>query len=71
MGAHSPYKIDRNANLPTTNKVNRSDQALGCLFIVSEFINQMKAADLYENATIIITADHGQIYILMIRKAQN
>lgn len=62
-GAHSFYNIDRNANQISDNG-SRTEQALGCLKIVSEFVRQMKEANLYENATIIITADHGQnIYL--------
>lgn len=31
-----------------------------CLAIAREYINQLKALDLYENSTIIITSDHGR-----------
>lgn len=33
--------------------------AKGCMVIVEEYLNQLKEAGVYDNSTIIITADHG------------
>ncbi|MBQ1945642.1 MAG: hypothetical protein II343_01820, partial [Clostridia bacterium] len=33
--------------------------AAGYMLMVTEYINQLKALDLYDDATIIITSDHG------------
>lgn len=35
----------------------------GVLKIVKEYLQQMKALDIYDSSTIIITADHGQNYL--------
>lgn len=46
MGCHAPY--------------DNVDMANQCLLYVADYINQMKALGVYDNATIIITADHGK-----------
>ncbi len=38
------------------------ETTLGCLYIVSEYIRQMKETGVYDNSTVIITADHGWEY---------
>ena len=38
------------------------ETTLGCLHIVSQYIRQMKEVGVYDNSTIIITADHGWEY---------
>ena len=57
QGAHYPYTINEYARLDET--ATRVQQAKGNLFIVEEYINQMKACGVYDNSMIIITADHG------------
>lgn len=56
-GAHYPYTINEYAQLDETT--TREQQAKGDLYIVEEYINQMKACGVYEDAMIIITSDHG------------
>lgn len=34
----------------------------GCMVIVEEYLNQLKELGVYDNSTIIITADHGEGY---------
>lgn len=46
------YKED--ATLEETTK--------GCMVVVEEYLNQLKALGVYDDATIIITADHGDYY---------
>lgn len=63
-GAHAPYTMDENAeaNAELSNQettVARNRQATGSIKIVKEYLNQLKELGLYEDATIIITADHG------------
>lgn len=48
----------------------RLSQARGSLKIVYEYIDEMKRLGIYDNATIIITADHGQNMDVM-REAKN
>ena len=59
LGPHYPYSIDRNANFIGVDKSNMNDQALGSLHIVSTYLELLKEKGLYDNATIIVTADHG------------
>lgn len=55
-GAHWPYVMDENGNRANTNI---EQQSRGALHIVSEYLKQMKELGVYDNATIIITSDHG------------
>jgi len=57
QGPHGPLTMDENiqqVELSTPEK-----QAMGSMKIVYEYLRQLKALGLYDNATIIITADHG------------
>lgn len=55
-GAHTPYYMNEEFENEETDIMSQSK---GCMKIVFEFIDQLKENDLYEDATIIITADHG------------
>lgn len=48
------------------------ETAIGCLYVVSNYLDEMKKKGLYDSATIIITADHGSAYgqvpIFMIKE---
>lgn len=62
-GAH-PLYISADTGLPTS--IEEGDmiaQTKNSMGIVLEYIEQLKELDLYDSATIIITADHGQHYI--------
>jgi len=57
QGPHGPLNMDENmqrVELSTPEK-----QAMGSMKIVYEYMRQLKALGLYDDATIIITADHG------------
>ena len=57
FGVHTPLSVDadcRNAAAPTLVETER-----GCWVLVEEYLNQLKALGVYDNSTIIITADHG------------
>ena len=56
-GPHTSYLMNEKFESEETDMLT---QARGSLRIVYEFIEQLKKNKLYENATIIITADHGQ-----------
>lgn len=58
-GAHKIYNIDENAMPLYDGKLEQV--ARGCFVMVEEYINQMKQLGIYEDATIIITSDHGEI----------
>lgn len=60
FGTHLPYTTSE-----TAQKVEEStaeETGSGLLTIVEEYLNQMKELGIYDNATIIITADHGSWY---------
>lgn len=57
-GAHMPYVMNQEGEY--TQKATMIEQAKGCMIIVFEYLEQMKKLGIYEDATIIITADHGQ-----------
>ena len=61
FGAHGPYSMDEHANRVETTFEHDAfiRQLNGAFFIVDEFINEMKAAGVYDDATIVICADHG------------
>lgn len=64
-GPHGPYYLSEDIKYePTGREATVSSQGRGSLRIVYEYLEQMKALGIYDDATIIITADHGQGYIL-------
>lgn len=58
-GAHPPYTMNDNCERVDSDQGSEQGQGLGALKIVSEFIEQLKALDAYENSTIFVVADHG------------
>ena len=58
-GAHLPFTMDVNGNRVPQDSVTQTEQAAGALGIVGEYLRMMKEVGAYDNATIIITADHG------------
>lgn len=57
-GSHAPRLLDKNLNL-TDEDVSPADAVYSSFRIVELYIDQMKQLGLYDNATIIVTADHG------------
>ena len=58
-GAHGPYVIDRNVESVNKESGSQYEQSVGALKIVLEYIDQMKQNGVFNNATFVITADHG------------
>ncbi len=58
-GAHKPYTMNEEYEEGATDLVTQSRASMN---IVYTYLEQLKEQGLYENATIIITADHGQNY---------
>lgn len=56
-GAHSPYFLTENAELDYNS--NPIAQWRGSLKIVYRYLEQLKEKGLYDNATVIVMADHG------------
>lgn len=59
-GPHAPFYLTEELKYePTGRMASRNAQAKGSLMIVYEYLEQLKALGQYEEATVIITADHG------------
>ena len=56
-GAHSPYILNRNAE--QTENSTEDEQALGSLYIIAEYMKQLKELGIYDRTTVIVMADHG------------
>lgn len=64
-GPHAPFYLSDDMRYePTGRRATRNSQGRGSMKIVYEYMRQLKELGLYDDATIIITADHGQGYIL-------
>lgn len=59
LGAHTPYTLDENIRRVPSKETSEEQQAVGVLKIVSEYLSGLKALGVYDQTTIIITADHG------------
>lgn len=57
FGTHKPYTLDENAGLVEEAEVSQT--ARGLFVIIDEYLSQLKQLGVYDDATIIITADHG------------
>jgi len=56
-GCHSPFNIDENGNTKLT--ATSLEQTRGVFKFIGEYIAELKAKGVYDNATIIITGDHA------------
>lgn len=59
FGVHPPYYLSEGVYYDKT--AGYTEQSKGCLKIIYEYLEQLKALGKYDDATIIITADHGQL----------
>ncbi len=58
-GCHSPYNVDENGYNVGDGNSTLVKQTTGVFKFVREYIAELKAMGVYENATIIITGDHA------------
>ena len=58
-GDHFPYYINENGEFVGEGNTTKEKQAIGSMSMVSYYLQQMKDLGVYDDATIIITADHG------------
>lgn len=71
-GPHPPYVLNERAE-NTGEKTDVIAQAKGSLYIVEQYIKQMKMLGVYDDSTIIVMADHGdtnKAYGLLLVKQQ-
>lgn len=61
MGGHSPYVINENGE--AVDNSTPVEQYKGFFKIVSEYLEALKRAGVYDDTTIIIMADHGIVYV--------
>lgn len=55
-GAHSPFKMDEKGN---RSKSTLEKQVVGTFYRISQMLDDLRAKGLYDDATILIIADHG------------
>lgn len=60
FGTHKPYTLNQNAEI--VEEADRIDTIKGLSVILNEYMQQLKDIGMYDDATIIITADHGAWY---------
>lgn len=59
-GAHYPFTMTRDIKpVPDGKETTRYEQSVGALKIALTYLQQMKELGIYDNATILILADHG------------
>lgn len=69
-GPHAPFYLSDDLKCDVTGReVTRASQGRGSMRIVYEYLEQLKKLNKYDDATIIITADHGQGNILDSEKS--
>lgn len=73
MGAHPVYTLDQNSRR-ADHETSLEEQELGVMNILKTYFDMMKELGIYENANIIIMADHGaynlaQNPVLLIKHA--
>ena len=61
-GTHAPYTIGRDG-LRVEGEGGMIEQGLGALHIVEAYLDELKRLGLYDSATIVVTADHGDWYL--------
>ncbi len=59
QGSHDPYIMDEYGNRITGAETTMYQQTKGNLNIIVEYIENLKNLGLYDDTTIIVTADHG------------
>lgn len=59
LGSHPPYLLDSHGYRSTNGVTDVDEQTRGIFRVVGMYLRQLKDLGLYEDATIIVTADHG------------
>lgn len=61
QGAHPPYNMNEYAQRVSPKNTSQLKQAKGSLYMVSEYVKNLKEQGIYDNTSIIIMADHGDV----------
>ena len=59
FGPHFPFSVNEDGENVGTNQSDQIAQAKGSMLVVTEYMKQLDELGLYDDATIIVTADHG------------
>ncbi len=59
FGPHFPFSVNEDGENVGTNQSDQISQAKGSMKVVTEYLAQLKELGLYDEATIVVTADHG------------
>lgn len=59
-GIHIPYISDENLNQVPVNSISKHQVMLGINKLLREYFERLKDIGVYDNATIIVMADHGE-----------
>lgn len=62
LGSHEPYLVDENGINVSPAPLTEEQQTKGVFKMVAEYLQQLRDLGLYDDATIIVTADHGEWY---------
>ncbi len=60
-GCHAPYTIDENCSAAPNTQPTLLSQTTGVFKFITEYMQVLKDKGLYDDATIIITGDHGAL----------
>lgn len=63
MGTHEPYSMDASGQDVGLSNSTLEEQSKGIFAVVDEYLNQLRELGVYDDATIIITSDHGKWYL--------
>lgn len=63
FGPHFPFSVNEEGENVGTNQSDQIAQAKGSMKVVTAYMDQLKELGLYDEATIIVTADHGVWYL--------
>ena len=58
-GVHLPITLDENCRNVGFGNTDETRQMLGVIKLMKEYLDDLKAAGVYDNATVMIMADHG------------
>lgn len=62
-GPHFPITMNEKAQRVDESETSMLKQARGSLLIVSQYLDEMKRLGIYDDAAIMVTADHGRWYL--------
>lgn len=62
-GAHAPYNMNKNGERVREDEGSLIQQCIGSMNFVYDYLECLQETGVYEQTTIIITADHGESYV--------